>query len=1136
MTGFTRRHTRSRPITAALVVGLVVGAGTVGSVAAAAATPSPAWLVQSVAAPTSFSAADNTNVQCETNPEPPQYGHCDRYTVVLTNVGTIATSGEVTVTDTLPAGVTTTYPAESLPSGEWSCETTSAARVIVTCHDQQPIPALTPAPAIVIPVHVPSTEGVATNQVVASGGGAAAAQTTGQTEITSPLLTAPAQPFAPLNFNLAERGETGGVDTQAGGHPAALTVSFAFPTVDSFQDFRKNKGNVFPQAPYPVPSEDAREIVTDLPPGLIGDARATATCSLAGAASISVGGCPAASRIGSLVLFSGSEGASDLEVFNITPEYGHAAEFAVYLPRLQRAAFLYATLVGSGADAHVRVTGKQPDSIQIEGVSLTFFGDPGVITGSPLTPVAFATNPANCKASGFTTTMYADSWEHPGRLLPNGEPDLTDPSWKDASSTAPPVSGCGALQFRPTLSLGLTATTSSAPTGVNANLEVPQDENPNGLATPPLKAASVTLPQGFAASPSFANGLEACSDAQIDMASNQPGSCPPGSQIATATVHTPLLAEPVEGQVFLGTPECDPCDAADAQSGRLVRAFLQVHSERYGVTLKVPGIATLNAVTGQVTVSFDENPQQPFSDLELHFKGGPRAPLSTPAACGTYQWNGSLTPWSTPYTPTVEPSGTFTITGCDGSPFAPAFLAGTTSNQAAQFSPLTISLSRTDQEQRFSQLEAVLPPGLSAKLAGIPECGEAEIAAARANSGECPASSQLGTVTVGAGPGSDPYYVTGRIYLTGAYNGGPFGEVVVVPAVAGPFNLGNVVVRGSIRVNPVTAQGSVLSDPFPSILDGIPLQERSVLVNLNRPEFTFNASSCEPMALTGTLTSTRGARAALSSRYQAAGCASLPFKPVVTAATNGLTSKQRGASLQVKITSAGIGQANIAKVDLTIPKVLPSRLTTLQKACLAKVFEANPAACPSESDIGTAVVHTPLLNSPLTGPVYFVSHGGAAFPDTEIVLQGEGVKLVLDGHTDIKGGVTYSRFETVPDAPFTSFEFKAPEGPYSIFGANGNLCHLTKTVTSTKKATRRIHGQNRKVTVKVKKQVAEALTIPTTLTAQNGAVLNQATKVAVTNCPKVAATQKASAKKASKTRKAGKTSAARPARTGRSSK
>jgi len=293
---------------------------------------------------------------------------------------------------------------------------------------------------------------------------------------------------------------------------------------------------------------------------------------------------------------------------------------------------------------------------------------------------------------------------------------------------------------------------------------------------------------------------------------------------------------------------------------------------------------------------------------------------------------------------------------------------------------------------------------------------------------------------------------------------------VIVPAVAGPFDLGVVVIRQALFINPTDAHVTDVSDPFPTIRDGIPLRIKRVNVTLNRPNFTLNPTSCETKSITGTATSTTGTTAALSAHYQAAGCASLPFHPEFSASTSGKTSKTNGASFHVRIGFPTGGQANIHKVELTIPSVLPSRLTTLQKACPEAVFNANPAGCPKESLIATATAHTPLLPDPLVGPVYFVSHGGAVFPDTVMVLQGDNVKLEVTGHTDIKNGVTYSRFETVPDAPVTSFEFSAPEGPYSIFGAYGNLCQ-------------------------------KEIKAPTTITAQNGAVFSQDTLVEVQGCP-----------------------------------
>jgi hypothetical protein len=342
-------------------------------------------------------------------------------------------------------------------------------------------------------------------------------------------------------------------------------------------------------------------------------------------------------------------------------------------------------------------------------------------------------------------------------------------------------------------------------------------------------------------------------------------------------------------------------------------------------------------------------------------------------------------------------------------------------------------------------------------------------------------SSQIGTVTVGAGAGPSPFYVTGKAYLAGPYKGAPFSMAIVTPAVAGPFDLGVVVVRAGLYIDPSTAQVTAKSDPIPSILQGIPLDVRSVAVNVDRPGFTLNPTSCAPMAVTGEETSTQGQVAQLSDRFQVGSCQSLAFKPDLTASTSGKASKAGGASLDIKVaypSAPFTGYANIRSVKVSLPKQLPSRLTTLQKACLAATFEANPASCPTASDVGTATASTPLLSSPLSGPAYIVSHGNEAFPDLEIVLQGENITLVLDGNTQIKNGITSSTFKSVPDAPVSSFELKLPTGKFSILGANVpqsakyNLC-------------------------------GQSLTMPTEITAQNGALINQTTKISISGCAKV---------------------------------
>jgi hypothetical protein len=521
------------------------------------------------------------------------------------------------------------------------------------------------------------------------------------------------------------------------------------------------------------------------------------------------------------------------------------------------------------------------------------------------------------------------------------------------------------------------------------------------------------------------------------------------------------------------------------------------------VIVKLPGTVAANPSTGQLTATFKENPQLPFSDLKLHFHGGPRAPLANPQTCGSFATSSTLTSWGGQEASGASPAFGIDWDGKGGAcpaslPFNPGFTAGTITPVADAFSPFVLTFSRQDREQDLSGLSVTLPPGLLGRIAGVPLCEEAQ-----ANAGTCGPESQIGTTSVLAGPGEHPLYVPGgRVYLTTGYKGGPFGLSIVVPAVAGPFNLGNVMVRAAIHIDPSTAQVTAVSDPLPQSKDGVPFRLRTVNVEVNRASgFTFNPTNCAQQQITAAITGAQGATANVASPFAVTGCAGLPFKPVFTASTQGKTSKANGASLVVKVAQKP-GEANIHRVNLQLPLILPARLTTLQKACTEAQFNTDPAGCPSASVIGTATAITPVLNVPLSGPAYLVSHGGAAFPDVEFVLQGQGVTIVLDGKTDIKKGITYSRFETVPDAPISTFETNLPQGPHSALAANGDLCAQTRTTTVRKRVTRRVHGHKKRITKTVKKTVAQPLLMPTTIVGQNGSQISQNTKIVVTGCAK----------------------------------
>lgn len=1041
--------------------------------AVSAATPAaPGWTLDDVATPTNFSPADNPGCLSTVFLSGPDAGRlCDTYRVIATNAGSQPTDGSpITLTDALPAGLTIQRISLS-----WQGPGATAFGIspdedfggsfcdipTVTCTFPLPLePDDQLLMSIALTVDDPGASGPLTTSATVSGGGAPGASATLHNQIASAL---PA--FGADALRASILGPDGRPSTQAGAHPYAFTT-------------RIDLANAFKQSPEgglgDTAVKDLKDAVVDLPLGFLGSALATPTCSLAqfanGQPNGGPPGCPANTVVGHLATKPIAFDAADSEVWNLEPEHGVAAEFG-FRDLLNGSHVLYARVV-PGPDGYVlQVTAPDVPQVTLLNVLTTFYGDPAARNGTGNTPVAMFTNPANCSGQPLTTAVHMDSWQHPGSYNSDGTPDLSDPNWVTFTSDSPPITGCNLLHFAPTITVQPDSTSADSASGLDVEIKVPQSTDPAGLATPPLKKGVVTLPQGVSVNPAAADGLGACSPAQIDLASASEPTCPDSSKVGTVQLQSPLIPGTLTGSIFLATQNNNPFNS-------LLAGYIVVDDPQTGVVVKIPGNLTPDPVTGQITGVFDNNPQFPFSDLKLHFFGGNRGELATPETCGTYTTTSELTPWSAPDSgPPATPSDSFTInTGCV-SGFTPSFTAGTTNPQAGAFSPFVLSLSRSDTDQNLQGLAVKLPPGMLAKLAGVQQCSEQQLAsissaqgtgAAQAANPSCPAASQLGTVTTGAGAGPDPFFLGGKAYLTGPYKGGPYGLAVVVPALAGPFDLGTVVVRQALYIDPTTAQVTAVSDPFPTILDGIPLRIRSVDVNLDRPSFTLNPTSCSPMAITGTLTSTGGLTALVSSRFQAGGCGELPFRPRFSASTQGKTSKANGASLTVKVAQKP-GEANIHKVVLQLPIALPSRLTTLQKACTEAQFNANPAACPVGSFIGTAAAKTPVLNVPLTGPAILVSHGGAAFPDVEFILQGEGVKIVLDGKTDIKKGITYSRFETVPDAPISSFETVLPEGPHSVLAAFGNLC-------------------------------SSNLFSPTTITGQNGAVLKQDTAIQVTGC------------------------------------
>ncbi len=883
--------------------------------------------------------------------------------------------------------------------------------------------------------------------------------------------------FGISGFDGSITNQDGSPDTQAGSHPYAYTTHIAFNTLLNHSGEKAPDGNV-------------KDLRVEAPAGLVGDPTAVPKCSdtqLLKPGPEGVGSCPLATQVGQLTVNLVFLGPHTIPLYNMEPAPGEPARFGAFL-----------VIFPIYVDTHVRTGGDYGLTASLSDVlslfpfmesSLTLWGVPGEAShdaergsvcrrpgecfggGSSTnqSPLPFLTLPTSC-AGPQETRVSVDSWAEPGNLL--SASFLTH----DNANNPVGFEGCGRLDFSPSIGVTPTSTVADSPTGVQVDLHVPPAglRDPGGLAEANLKNAVVSLPAGVTLNPSAANGLAACSPAQIALSSPAPATCPDAAKVGSVEVDTPILPHPLDGGVYVAEQGNNPFNS-------LLAIYVAVADPETGVVVKLAGHVVPDPVTGQLTTTFDNNPQLPFTDLKLDFFGGPRAALVNPDACGSYTTTSQMTPWSGGVA--AEPSSAFEVnSGCHAPQFSPAFTAGTIDPQAGAFSPFSVTFSRTDQDQGLGAVTVKTPPGLLGILQSVERCGEPQ-----ASQGTCGAGSLIGHTTASVGAGPDPVSIGGQVFLTGPYKGAPFGLSIVVPAVAGPFNLGTVVVRAAVNVDPHTAQITVTSDPLPSILQGIPLLLKSVNVTIDRSGFTFNPTDCEPLSVGGTLTSAQGASAGVSSHFQAANCAALAFKPSFKVSTQAGTSKKNGASLDVKVSYPSGTQANIRSVAVTLPKQLPSRLSTIQQACPEATFAANPASCPAGSNIGVGTARTPVLASPLSGPAYLVSHGGASFPDLVVILQGEGVTLDLVGSIDIKKSITSSTFASVPDAPISSFELSLPEGPHSGLAAvlpakaKGSLC-------------------------------GTSLTMPTTMTGQNGAVIKQSTKIAVTGCPKPN-TQRAHGKK-----------------------
>jgi hypothetical protein len=1049
--------------------------------------------------------------------------------LAIFNIGGAAPTGKVTVTDVLPAGVTAIKAgheafaeelgteiglehginAHNTPTGKdpWECSGTT----VVTCTAEPGNETFPLAGGgagaghpmnvgILVEVADGTTEGALPNEVTVVGGGAPTPASTSQP------ITVSSKPagFGIATWNVWFSNKDGTSDTQAGSHPYAATFAFELNTwrargftfkeevPETEEEYFNGERHAHGEADLKAAGGSVESIAASLPPGLFADVHALPQCTRQ---ELNVTNCPPQSQIGIIDVYD-IEGADfGYPVYNMVAPSGSPAEFGFDYEAIDT--FLEST-VRTGSDYSVKTTTAHIPQRDVEGAVLTLWGYPADRSHDAWrngnTPGCDASQPFGCTPSDFAPVTGVAA--KPFLTLPTecaGPPQfsLSANTWQDPSRFAEAsvllhtagnvptgITGCDIMAFNPLMTIAPDTSSADTPAGLTAEVtpSVGGLSELEGRSTADIENTKVVLPPGVAINPGQAAGLQACQPSQSAIGTEAPASCPAASKVGTFSIETPLLTQHFEGNIYV--LQSNPPN---------VELLLAASSE--GVNLKLVGKVHLDESTGQLITTFAKTPELPFTDFKLSFSGGAQAALVTPAQCGNYTSAADFTPWSSPFTSDVLDEPTFAIvSGAGGSPcppsslpFAPSLIAGSTTDQAGGFTNFSLLLQRGDGQQRINGLQFKAPEGLTGELANVPLCTNAQ---AEANA--CPEASKIGHTVVESGPGPYPLVVPepsqppAPIYLTESYDGAPFGLSIVVPLHVGPFTLPTQRVRAKIEVNPYTSALIVTTDPLPQIVAGVPTDLREIDAVIERPEFMVNPTNCNPSEFSGTAYGTPppgvggpGATASISSHFQVGACRALEFTPKFSVSTSGKTSKANGASLTAKVTYPKVPQgtdADISSVKVELPKALPSRLTTLQKACTNAQFEANPAACPAASKIGYAVVRTPLLPVPLTGPAIFVSHGGEAFPSLTMVLQGDGVTVDLVGATFIsKAGITSTTFKTVPDDPFSTFELTLPEGPYSALTANGNLC-------------------------------GSKLVIPNEFVGQNGAVIKRNTDIVVEGC------------------------------------
>jgi len=896
----------------------------------------------------------------------------------------------------------------------------------------------------------------------------------------------------------------------AAGHPPVGFTQFIVNTEDG--PFGK------------VPAENLRTVRVDIPTGFTVNPEATLErCDLSPAKagdpdkSPTVANCPN-SKVGKSILVAtnpttGFSQTLEADVFNIEPHHGEPARFGFSI--LGNDVILETDIEWEG-DYHEYFTihAHKLELPGIPGLEVARVAKNRLVFEGRAGDGTFLTTPPTCLGPAipgspfehvYSTWLRADSFENPDPSFPAASNYVESkiPRKPPEFETSP--KNCDDIPFEPSIEVDPNTAQTDSPAGAAVTVNLPEIAGGANQASSHVRSAKVTLPAGMGLNPSAANGLVACSDIQFAKGTRNPVACPEASKVGTVAVDTPPLPDgSLTGSVFVGKQL-----SSDPTSGNLYRIFVTAESERYDISARLLGKVSADPQTGQLTTTFDDAPlgnspgsvslpglpQVPFKAFRLQFNGGPKAPLTSPPTCGPNTTTTQMTPWSSagPARPDPDespstdapktPSDPFSLTALPGGgacpktlgerPFNPGFSARTTNRRAGAFTTLEVEIARADGQQELKGVDITLPPGHSGKLAGLEYCPEAAIAAAAANSGateaansSCPAKSFIGTSTVKVGAGAQPLQMTGKAFLAGPYKGAPLSLAVVTPATTGPFDLGTVVVRVALLVDPGTAQIRAVSDQIPHVYGGALLGIRSVLVRTDRPRFSINPTNCAPLATTGTLwgggsnpLNPAAFKAfPVSSPFQVTGCDNLDFKPKLFMRLFGAMRRAKNPKLRA-VYVAREGDANTARAAVTLPRSLFLDQSSISKVCTRVQYDARD--CPKNSIYGHARAFTPLLDDPLEGPVFLRSSDNE-LPDLVASLRGQ-VDVDLVGRIDSVKGRIRNVFDT-PDVPVSKFVLTIRGGRKGLLTNSRNQCPKARRAKKAKpqRAIARIKAQNGK--------------------------------------------------------------------------